>query len=245
MMARPGAAVEDAGMTTTQTSDSVAPRDRHVGAQAMPAGIDLWPARYEIGAKVTCSDGPGGELSRIVIDPTGRLVTHLIVEPHHRHALARLVPVDLAESRRDRVQLRCTRAQLHDLQYAQETEFLPIDPWMAAYRGDGMLAWPYYAAAETAVVHERVPLGEVEIRRGEHIHASDGVIGRVHGLVVDPADQHLTHVLVEQGHLWAAKDVAIPVGALDRVDAEGVHVSLTKHAIAELPAIDVDPPVAQ
>jgi hypothetical protein len=24
-----------------------------------------------------------------------------------------------------------------------------------------------------------------------------------------------------------------------------VHVSLTKHAIAELPAIDVDPPVAQ
>jgi hypothetical protein len=245
MMARPGAAVEDAGMTTAQTSDPVAPRDRHVGAQAMPAGIDLRPARYEIGATVTCSDGPGGELSRIVIDPITCSVTHLIVEPHHRHALARLVPVDLAESRKDDVQLRCTRAQLHDLQYAQETEFLPIDPWMAAYPGDDVLVWPYYAAAETAVVHERLPLGEVEIRRGEHIHACDGVIGRVHGLVVDPADQHLTHVLVEEGHLWAAKDVAIPVGALDRVDAEGVHVSLTKHVIADLPAIDLDPPVAR
>ena len=62
----------------------------------MPAGIDLWPARYEIGATVTCSDGPGGELSRIVIDPIRHSVTHLIVEPHHRHALARLVPVGLA-----------------------------------------------------------------------------------------------------------------------------------------------------
>jgi hypothetical protein len=245
MMARPGEAVEDVGMTTAQTSDPVTPRDRRTGAQAMPAGIDLRPATYEIGATVTCSDGPGGELSRIVIDPIRRSVTHLIVEPHHRHALARLVPVDLAESRKHHLQLRCTRAQLHDLQYAQETEFLPVDPWMAAYPGDDVLVWPYYAPAETVVMHERLPLGEVEIRRGEHIHASDGVIGRVHGLVADPADQHLTHVLVEEGHLWAAKDVAIPVGALDRVDAEGVHVALTKHAIAELPAIDVDPPVGR
>ena len=175
----------------------------------MPAGIDLRPATYEIGATVSCSDGPGGELSRIVIDPIRRSVTHLIVEPHHRHALARLVPVDLAESREHHLQLRCTRAELHDLQYAQETEFLPVDPWILPI-GDDVLVW-LYAPAETVVMHERLPLGDVEIRRGEHIHASDGVIGRVHGLVVDLADQHLTHVLVEErGHLWAAKDVAIP-----------------------------------
>jgi hypothetical protein len=245
MMARTAETAEDAGMTTAQTSDSYAARDRRSGARAKPVGIALRPATYEIGTTVTCTDGPGGELSRIVIDPITCSVTHLIVEPHHHHALARLVPVDLAEPRKDQLQLRCSRAQLHDLQYAQETEFLPVDPWMAAYPGDDVLVWPYYAPAQTAVVHERLPLGEVEIRRGEHIHASDGVIGRVHGLVVDHADQHLTHVLVEEGHLWAAKDVAIPIGALDHVDADGVHVALTKHAIAELPAIDVDPPVAR
>lgn len=89
-----------------------------------------------------------------------------------------------------------------------------------------------------------MPLGEVEIRRGERIHAADGVIGRMRGLIVEPAGQHLTHVLVHEGHLWGVKDVAIPMGALDRIDAEGVHVALTKHAIAELPAIELDRPVA-
>ena len=35
------------------------------------------------------------------------------------------------------------------------------------------------------VQHERIPLGEVEVRRGEPVHAEGGVVGRVEGLVVD------------------------------------------------------------
>ena len=65
------------------------------------------------------------------------------------------------------------------------------------------------------------------------------MIGRVEGVVIDPADHHLSHVLVQEGHLWDRKDVAIPIGALDRVDVEGVHVALTKAEIAELPSIEV------
>jgi hypothetical protein len=107
------------------------------------------------------------------------------------------------------------------------------------------MLWPYWAPARTPVRHERVPLGEVEIRRGEHVHAVDGPIGKVRGLVVDPCDQHVTHVLLHEGHLWSAKDVAIPIGAVGRIDAEGVHVSLAKHAIADLPEIDLARPANQ
>ena len=103
----------------------------------------------------------------------------------------------------------------------------------------GMMVWPYWALAQIAVRHESVPLGEVEIRRGEHVHAPDGAIGRVQGLVVDPADQHVTHVLLQEGHLWGAKDVAIPISAVTGIDGAGVHVSTSKHAIADLPAIEL------
>lgn len=199
------------------------------------------PVTYDIGMAVSCADGPCGELSRVVIDPVRRQVTHLIVEPHHRHALSRLVPVGIAAVHADYIDLRCTRAQLADLQYATETEFVPVEPWMATgHPGDGVLGWPHYSYGPTIVVHERVPLGEVEIRRGEHIHASDGTIGRVHGLVVDAAAQHLTHVLVQEGHLWGRREVAIPIGALDRVDDHGVHVSLSKKQIGGLRPVWLD-----
>jgi sporulation protein YlmC with PRC-barrel domain len=43
--------------------------------------------RLELGSPVNCTDGPFGELAEIVIDPTKRRVTHLVVEPHGGEAL--------------------------------------------------------------------------------------------------------------------------------------------------------------
>jgi hypothetical protein len=67
-----------------------------------------------------------------------------------------------------------------------------------------------------SITSDRIPTGEREVRRGEHVHATDGPIGKVQGLVVNPADHHVTHVLLDEGHLWGKKRVAIPIGASDR-----------------------------
>jgi sporulation protein YlmC with PRC-barrel domain len=234
------------GSRTEHAADSGA---RRAGSRLTAPEGNPDHAMYDIGAPVWCEDGPCGELSRVVVDPIKQAVTHLIVEPHHRHALGRLVPVAMVDGADGAVRLRCTLALFHALQYAEETEFLPpIDPLLpVGYVGGGMgypgvVAWPYYAPARTMVSHERVPLGEVEIRRGEHVHAADGAIGKVQGLVVDPADQHMTHVLLHEGHLWGAKDVGIPISAVASIDGDGVHVSLSKHAIGELPAIELTRP---
>ena len=53
--------------------------------------------QYTIGAEVTCSDGACGRLTRVVIDPVLRALTHIVVEPRSRSELGRLVPVDLVE----------------------------------------------------------------------------------------------------------------------------------------------------
>ena len=76
------------------------------------------------------------------------------------------------------------------------------------------------------------------MRRGDHVEASDGPIGRVQGLIVDPADHHVTHVLLDEGHLWGEKRVAIPIGAVSRVDV-GVRLSINKAEVRDLPEVDL------
>ncbi len=101
-------------------------------------------------------------------------------------------------------------------------------------------------ASQQAVTYDKVPPGEVEVRRGQHVHASDGPIGHVRGLVVDPSDHQVTHVLLDEGHLWGKKEVSIPISAVTGVDDDGVRLNLTKAAIANLPpVVDVEQHGAQ
>lgn len=92
------------------------------------------------------------------------------------------------------------------------------------------------------VIEDRVPAGEVEVRRGEHVHASDGNIGRVQGLVIDPKDHHVTHVLLQEGHLWGKREIAIPIGAVKDVAGDGVRLSFTKDEVRDLPPVDLAHP---
>jgi hypothetical protein len=48
-------------------------------------------------------------------------------------------------------------------------------------------------------------------------------------------------VLLQEGHLWGRKDVAIPIGAVTGVD-DGIQLSITKDEVQDLPAVDIDHP---
>ncbi len=92
-------------------------------------------------------------------------------------------------------------------------------------------------ASHQAVTYDKVPQGEVEVKRGQRVHALDGPIGHVRGLVVDPTDHQVTHILLDEGHLWGKKEVSIPIGEVIGVDDDGVRVSLTKSAVEQLPPV--------
>ncbi|MGI8506011.1 MAG: PRC-barrel domain-containing protein [Solirubrobacteraceae bacterium] len=220
--------------------------------------------QFTIGSEVACADGTCGELSRVVVDPVARTLTHLVVAPADRAQAARLAPVELVDSTASELRLRCTRLEFEALEEAEETQFLPgaSGPW--GYRQDQMLSLPYYGLGmgiggldmgsgvgmgglgiggvgigPHEIISERVPVGEVDVRRGEHVHATDGAIGRVQGLIIDPADHHVTHVLLDEGHLWGQKRVAVPISAVTSV-ADGVRLNLTKDQVRDLPPVDVD-----
>jgi hypothetical protein len=226
---------------------TITPRIARTGA-AMAAAVGL-----AIGAEVRCADGVCGRLTRVVVDPVAVTVTDLVVEPEHRQGLARLVPIELAAPAADGVVgLNCTLTQFAQFDPAEETQFVPGTRGYETYGPDQVLSWPYYRLDDTVMDPSRegktsetvtvdiVPLGEVEVRRGEHVHATDGAIGQVQGLVVDPAGEHVTHVLLQEGHLWGRKQVGIPIGAVAGVDAdEGIKLSISKQDVQDLPPVSV------
>ena len=189
---------------------------------------------FAIGAEASCVDGSCGEVSRIIVDPATETVTHLVIEPKHRRELARLVPVDLVDAAAGDIRLRCTLAEFDKLDAAEE--LAPVENVLDGLGIGGMMAPMSIPATVTTVVYETVPVGETDVGPGERVHAIDGEIGRVLGFLVDPDDHRMTHVLLQEGHLWGRKKVAIPVSAVTGVE-NGIRLNLTKEQVEGLPPV--------
>ena len=133
------------------------------------------------------------------------------------------------------VRLRCTKAEFENLEPAEETKFIPRTTSFGSFGAGDVLSWPYYGAGGVGdldgiggaggmgaedgspvprkVTYDTVPVGDVSATRGQPVLATDGAIGHVQGLVADPGSGHVTHVLLQEGHLWGKKEVAIPISA--------------------------------
>jgi len=213
-------------------------------------------AGYTIGAEATCSDGLGGKVSRLIMDPVALTVTHLVIEPKHRGEPGRLVPVHLVDATTGQIMLRCSVAEFDNLDLAEETDLAEGVDYGGGFGqaeavqgyGDvgamgvggsvaGMGIGMGVGHRTRTVVHDVVPLGEIDLQSGERVHALDGEIGQVQGFLVDPGDNHVTHVLLQEGHLWGRKEVAIPISAVTGVDY-GIRLNITKQQVEDLPPVD-------
>jgi sporulation protein YlmC with PRC-barrel domain len=223
-------------------------------------------AQFTIGAKASCSDGTCGEVTRVIVDPVAEAVTHLVVDPEHRRGLGRLVPLRLIDATAGQIRLSCTKAEFEKLEPAEETRFIPGTSGYAGYGPGKVGYWPYYGLAmggalgaggglsgglsgigggniSQIVTSDTVPQGEVDVRRGDPVEATDGDIGRVQGLVIDRGSRHVTHVLLQEGHLWGRREVAIPISAVTSTSG-GIRLRISKQEVRDLPPVDVDHPGA-
>jgi sporulation protein YlmC with PRC-barrel domain len=213
---------------------------------------------FRLGADASCTDGACGQVSRIIVNPVTREVTHLAVAPKHQYGLGRLVPVDLVDATTGQIRLRCALAEFQMLRPAQETESGPdLDPtghghpdnapnkvkW--AIVGGSVIMQPGARGEPEApqqVTVDYVPEGEVEVHRELTVCATDDDIGQVQGLVVERGGHHVTHVLLREGHMRGRKEVAVPIGAVTKIGTLLIHLSLTKHQVKDLPPVDIDHP---
>lgn len=205
---------------------------------------------FSMGADASCSDGPCGKLTRLIVDPQTQAVTHLVIGPKHRGERGRLVPMDRVDDTAGEIKIGLTRAEFDKLDPAEDQEQLPGDPGGPLYNPDqAQFGGPRFTGLAMAnlrlndgskvALRDTVPLGEVDVRRGEPVFATDGEIGKIQGLVIDPSSHHVTHVLLEEGHLWGRKEVAIPIGSITRVD-DVIRLTIDKQQVQDLPPADID-----
>lgn len=191
-------------------------------------------SEFTIGAKASCSDGSCGEVSRLVIDPAAGTVTHLVITPGHHRDAGRLVPVDLVDITGGQISVRCTLAEFGRLEHAAERKLVTGMEGV----GGGLVGTGFDPGSgqPRMVIEDIVPVGESDVGPGERVHAVDGEIGRVHGFIVDPGDHRATHVLLQEGHFWGHKEVAIPISAVTGYDG-GIRLNITKKQVEELPTV--------
>jgi sporulation protein YlmC with PRC-barrel domain len=198
-----------------------------------------------LGSEAVCSDGYRGEVLAVVVEPKAGIATHLVVEPKGRSGLARLVPFDLVDATTAQIGLHCTEAEFENLDAAEQTlaEFalgyqVPVQLLPPGWRDAG---GPTAEGGTIMRIPEKetvdiVPPGEVEEHRGDHVHATDGDIGQVRALRIDPDSRRVTHVLAREGHLLH-KDVAIPFDKVTGFE-DGIHLSITKEQVRDLPSAE-------
>jgi hypothetical protein len=210
--------------------------------------------RLVLGKPVRCADDSVRELADVVIDAGSKSVTHIVVQPHHEPEEARLVPMALTERHEDdrELSLRCTAEELDGLDRVHEFAFLrpgqqpeEDSKWDVGVEevyptaNSGPSALGDYTGpldASVGMSYDRVPKGEIELRHASAVYSADEHhLGSVKGLVVD-AEARITHLLLQRGHLWWRREIAVPGDKVSTLETDLVTLGVTKRELAALPS---------
>jgi hypothetical protein len=202
----------------------------------------------------TADDKISGYVKSVIVDRGTRTVTHLVVEPKGREGLARLVRLDDHVDAQDSpIRLGYTEAEFKNLTAAEDAlaevfDSGPVELVSEGWRPaddepvvDGSKISPARAMfrGEIDLVPVLLPAEEEE-HRGDHVHATDGEIGQLRALRIDPGTHRVTyvHVLLKEGHLRRHQDVAIPSSSVSGFTG-GIHLSISRQQVMELPHDDI------
>jgi hypothetical protein len=161
---------------------------------------------YELGVPANCTDGFCGNVNQFVVDRATSGLTHLIVEPDLSSRAGKLVPIRLVVPSDDGAEVQCTLA---DFDALADT--------------DGSMS-------------DALPSDHTAVRGDQPVHSTDGQTGKIRAVMVDAGSGRVTHILLQEGHLWGKREVAIPWGSVTSLNG-GVHLSLTSEEIKELPPV--------
>lgn len=175
-------------------------------------------AAIAVGGRAFCADGECGEVSRIVLDPIARRVTHVVVSDLGTEVPGWVVPVAAVGAFAGGVRLECTKSELHAMDPVDRAE-------VAAVNATGRASTVIYREESTATAMVR-PLDQVR--------SPDGIVGDACGILTAAEDPvQMTHLLVKAGP--GRKLVAVP-GAWISSMATGFQLNLPAAEVGKLPA---------
>lgn len=191
---------------------------------------------------VHCANGRCGISTHIILNPVTEQISHFVVKENQPPGVERLVSIKLvANSTAEVVLLSCTRDEFARLEAFSQTDFIYADLPQHATDPNLTMLWPYVVPVKRIVDDKirRIPPGELAVRRGARVRATDGWVGRVDEFVVGPVSGNITHIVLREGHPWKENDITIPVTHIERIEEKVVHLNLDKKSIANIPSVPV------
>jgi len=190
-----------------------------------------------LNAQVNFADGPCGRITHVVIDLRSQKVTHLVVSVKDRYPFEYLVPLGwVVGVSLGSIQLCCTRDYLDLLAPFSEIEWRTSDPFYSAALLDELLIHRLLMRPDFYVVkRKRISAGELALRRGSWVRATDGRAGRLESLVIDPVDGSVTQLMLRMGRKWNARKAFIPVSQIDYIKDETIFLKLARRDVVGLP----------
>ena len=198
--------------------------------------------RFPLNVDVHCTDGLCGRSTHIILNPVTEKVSHLVVKESQSPGVERLVSVKLVANTADEViLLSCTKEDFGKLEPFNQPDFIYTDIPQHATDPSLTLLWPYVVPVKRIVDDKirRIPPGELAVRRGARVRATDGWVGRVDEFIVGPVSGTITHLVLREGHPWKEKDVTIPVDQIDHIKENTVYLKIDKNTIASMPSVPV------
>ena len=192
-----------------------------------------------LSADVECSDGMCGLVTGVVIDPETHRVSQLVVRERKRLHTERLVPARYVTEISSRlVRLNCTDKELSTMSPLTTQEYRQVE--IPTYVGSGYTEPVYVPQIQTLAVEEdHVPVGMEAVRQGAIVEATDGKVGRVDDLLVDPTTGDISHIIMRSGHPWGQRDVVVPVSLIRTMAVSSVYLKADRETIAALLAVPV------
>jgi sporulation protein YlmC with PRC-barrel domain len=190
--------------------------------------------KFPLNADVHCSDGLCGRSSYVILNPATEQITHIVVKEKQPSRVERLVPVVLvSQTAAQVILLNCTLKEFSALEPFNQTEFVYGDLPHHATDPSLTLLWPY-AVPVKRIVDEKIrpiPPGDLAVRRGARVQATDGRVGQIEEFLVDPESGYITHLCVRESRRRGEWRACIPVSEIAEIKEEFVQLKVDKKAV--------------
>ncbi len=167
-------------------------------------------------------------------------VPHLVVEEDESWRAEHLVPFDrVADATVQGISLDCTQQELAAMDDFVQRNYLRVS--VPDYHNSPELWLVSGQVLEEARLvpldEERIPPNTVAMDHSTRVEATDGEVGRLGELVVEPGSGCITYLVLHADHVWDPKDGAVPAAQIDRLGGGAVYLKLDKQSVERLPAV--------
>jgi osmotically-inducible protein OsmY/uncharacterized protein YrrD len=199
--------------------------------------MDKAKLHFVIGARVYCTDGDCGRLSKVVVDPHTQRVTDLIVEKGFLLTTDQVLPIDrVNRASAEGIYLTLSGEDLRDYPEYREIEFKEPAPGVQAgtYDRDHVCYWygGYSMVCAEPVIpmvrrrtREGLPGGLAVIERGTPVTNAHNTVGYVDHVLVSPTSGEMTHLVIRVG--LVPYYPILPASDVLEVSDEAVTIDLT------------------